>query len=241
VGPQRFQRSGISYLRDCSQSFRTNQPDYYCWSADNGLGNCNYRAACHLHSPYLLPPYRQQHRRWAKGTLYRLLISQLCLFLTPSPLMMRGLITIKRQAYISPLQLMKKSKKKEGLGGAVDDGHDLMHKIYPGSKILPEKRSWRDSLVSWKGHSRRSTWYRCSHILISAHSYSFTESISLANPTPTPGNTPASLASHEESRYYVEQIKAMKDYELTTLYVDMSHLLEREEVLARAIRSQYYR
>jgi DNA replication licensing factor MCM6 len=49
------------------------------------------------------------------------------------------------------------------------------------------------------------------------------------------------MVSHEESRYYVEQIKAMKDYELTTLYVDMSHLLEREEVLARAIRSQYYR
>lgn len=52
---------------------------------------------------------------------------------------------------------------------------------------------------------------------------------------------PASNTNHEESRYYVEQIKAMKDYELTTLYVDMLHLLEREEVLARAIRSQYYR
>ena len=71
--------------------------------------------------------------------------------------------------------------------------------------------------------------------------YSFTETISLANPTPTPGSVPASNTNHEESRYYVEQIKAMKDYELTTLYVDMLHLLEREEVLARAIRSQYYR
>ncbi|KAG7561812.1 hypothetical protein FFLO_02713 [Filobasidium floriforme] len=70
---------------------------------------------------------------------------------------------------------------------------------------------------------------------------SFTETISLANPTPTPGSVPASNINHEESRYYVEQIKAMKDYELTTLYVDMLHLLEREEVLARAIRSQYYR
>jgi DNA replication licensing factor MCM6 len=39
----------------------------------------------------------------------------------------------------------------------------------------------------------------------------------------------------------VEQIEAMKDYDLTTLYVDYSHLLEREEVLARAIRAQYYR
>lgn len=51
----------------------------------------------------------------------------------------------------------------------------------------------------------------------------------------------ASQINGEESRYYVEQIKAMKDYELTTLYVDMLHLLEREEVLARAIRGQYYR
>lgn len=33
----------------------------------------------------------------------------------------------------------------------------------------------------------------------------------------------------------------MKEFELTTLYVDFSHLLEREEVLARAIQSQYYR
>jgi DNA replication licensing factor MCM6 len=33
----------------------------------------------------------------------------------------------------------------------------------------------------------------------------------------------------------------MKEYQLTTLYVDFSHLLEREEVLARAIQGQYYR
>lgn len=33
----------------------------------------------------------------------------------------------------------------------------------------------------------------------------------------------------------------MKEFEFTTMYVDFSHLLEREEVLARAIQSQYYR
>jgi hypothetical protein len=70
---------------------------------------------------------------------------------------------------------------------------------------------------------------------------SYTEAISLANPTPTPGSALTPQPNQEESRYYVEQIKAMKDYELTTLYVDMLHLLEREEVLARAIRGQYYR
>lgn len=45
----------------------------------------------------------------------------------------------------------------------------------------------------------------------------------------------------EENKFYIEQIKAMKEFELTTLYVDFSHLLEREEILARAIQSQYYR
>ena len=40
---------------------------------------------------------------------------------------------------------------------------------------------------------------------------------------------------------YIEQVKAMRDYELTTLYVDFGHLLERDDVLARAISDQYYR
>ena len=53
---------------------------------------------------------------------------------------------------------------------------------------------------------------------------------------PTPRPTAA-----DETKFYIEQIKAMKEFELTTLYVDFGHLLEREEVLARAIQSQYYR
>lgn len=40
---------------------------------------------------------------------------------------------------------------------------------------------------------------------------------------------------------YIEQIHTMRDYELTTLYVDYAHLLQRDEVLARAISDQYYR
>lgn len=40
---------------------------------------------------------------------------------------------------------------------------------------------------------------------------------------------------------YVDQIKTLKEFEFTTLYVDFGHLLEREEVLARAIQGQYYR
>lgn len=55
--------------------------------------------------------------------------------------------------------------------------------------------------------------------------------------------TPRSLsgAAPEESKTYIDQIRGMKDYELTTLYIDFTHLLEREEILAEAIMEQYYR
>lgn len=45
----------------------------------------------------------------------------------------------------------------------------------------------------------------------------------------------------ENELVYVEQIKAMRDSEITTLYVDFTHLLDRDDVLARAISDQYYR
>lgn len=45
-----------------------------------------------------------------------------------------------------------------------------------------------------------------------------------------------------ESEYpYIDQIKAMRYSEITTLYIDFSHLLTADDVLARAIRDQYYR
>lgn len=40
---------------------------------------------------------------------------------------------------------------------------------------------------------------------------------------------------------YIEQIHTMREYELTTLYVDFGHLLQRDDVLADAIQKQYYR
>jgi DNA replication licensing factor MCM6 len=42
-------------------------------------------------------------------------------------------------------------------------------------------------------------------------------------------------------RLYIELIKALKEFELTTLYLDFSHLLSTEMVLAKAISEQYYR
>ncbi|EJU01264.1 MCM-domain-containing protein [Dacryopinax primogenitus] len=56
--------------------------------------------------------------------------------------------------------------------------------------------------------------------------------------------TPASDAfppDVEGEKYYITQIHNMKQNETSTLYVDFSHLLERDEVLARAISDQYYR
>lgn len=40
---------------------------------------------------------------------------------------------------------------------------------------------------------------------------------------------------------YVEQIHSMREYELTTLYVDFAHILQRDLVLADAVQKQYYR
>jgi len=40
---------------------------------------------------------------------------------------------------------------------------------------------------------------------------------------------------------YIQQIHAMKEFDLTTLYVDYTHLLKKDEILARAISDQYYR
>ena len=40
---------------------------------------------------------------------------------------------------------------------------------------------------------------------------------------------------------YIDQIYALRDYGRTTLFVDFSHVLRQDDVLARAISDQYYR
>ncbi|CCA74171.1 probable MCM6-involved in replication [Serendipita indica DSM 11827] len=66
---------------------------------------------------------------------------------------------------------------------------------------------------------------------------SYTENVTLPS-TPTPDG----YGGAGENEYvYIDQIKAMRDAEITTLYVDFSHLLNRDDVLARAISDQYYR
>ncbi|GAA94868.1 uncharacterized protein L969DRAFT_26513 [Mixia osmundae IAM 14324] len=47
---------------------------------------------------------------------------------------------------------------------------------------------------------------------------------------------------HQGARaIYIDQIQALREFDLTTLYVDFSHVLTAEEVLARAVAEQYYR
>ena len=62
---------------------------------------------------------------------------------------------------------------------------------------------------------------------------------------PSSRSSRASSAGADEDsgdrRFYVEQIVGMREFELTTLYVDFGHLASSEVVLARAIAEQYYR
>lgn len=66
----------------------------------------------------------------------------------------------------------------------------------------------------------------------------FTEEIALAA---TPGSDGVGPDMNDGELIYIEQIHTMREYELTTLYVDFGHLLQRDDVLADAIQRQYYR
>ena len=40
---------------------------------------------------------------------------------------------------------------------------------------------------------------------------------------------------------YIAQVEIMRDHELTTMYVDFTHILKQDDVLAQAIQTKYYR
>ncbi|PPQ71094.1 hypothetical protein CVT24_009845 [Panaeolus cyanescens] len=66
----------------------------------------------------------------------------------------------------------------------------------------------------------------------------FTEEVALAQ---TPGSDGDGMEQNEAELIYIDQIHTMREYELTTLYVDFGHILLRDDVLADAIQKQYYR
>ncbi|KAM6496102.1 MCM domain containing protein [Amanita muscaria] len=66
----------------------------------------------------------------------------------------------------------------------------------------------------------------------------YTEEVTFAATPASDGATP----DVSQGEYiYVDQIHTMREYELTTLYVDFGHLLQKDDVLADAIQKQYYR
>ncbi|GBE79886.1 DNA replication licensing factor mcm6 [Sparassis crispa] len=66
----------------------------------------------------------------------------------------------------------------------------------------------------------------------------FTEEVTRAATPASDGDVPAAA---DAELIYIEQIHTMREYELTTLYVDYGHLLQKDDVLADAIQKQYYR
>ncbi|PCH40837.1 mis5 protein [Wolfiporia cocos MD-104 SS10] len=66
----------------------------------------------------------------------------------------------------------------------------------------------------------------------------FTEEVALPQTPASDGGVPA---APDGELIYIEQIHTMREYELTTLYVDYGHLLQKDDVLADAIQKQYYR
>ena len=67
---------------------------------------------------------------------------------------------------------------------------------------------------------------------------SFTEDVALPSTPASDGGLPEVV---EGELLYVQQVHTMREYEITTLYVDYGHLLQRDDVLADAIQKQYYR
>ncbi|KAF8550374.1 MCM-domain-containing protein [Imleria badia] len=66
----------------------------------------------------------------------------------------------------------------------------------------------------------------------------FTEDVALPSTPASDGGLPEVV---DGELLYVQQIHTMREYEITTLYVDYGHLLQRDDVLADAIQKQYYR
>ncbi|KAI6152370.1 MCM2/3/5 family-domain-containing protein [Pisolithus tinctorius] len=66
----------------------------------------------------------------------------------------------------------------------------------------------------------------------------FTEDVALPS---TPGSDGGLPEFTDGELIYIQQIHTMREYEISTLYVDYSHILQKDDVLADAIKKQYYR
>ncbi|KAJ7639192.1 MCM2/3/5 family-domain-containing protein [Roridomyces roridus] len=66
----------------------------------------------------------------------------------------------------------------------------------------------------------------------------FTRGVALAH---TPGSEGDAAGALDGERVYIDQIHTLRDFEITTLYVDFGDILHQDDVLADAIQKQYYR
>ena len=122
------------------------------------------------------------------------------------------------------------SGQRRGPRRRIEDIHDIPRvKDTTGEKVTESFASFLEECVP------------PTNVLGRCADFRFTEQIALPDTPASSLTNNAPRPTADENRFYIEQIKAMKEFELTTLYVDFGHLLEREEVLARAIQQQYYR
>ncbi|GAA6000711.1 hypothetical protein JCM10207_004619 [Rhodosporidiobolus poonsookiae] len=69
----------------------------------------------------------------------------------------------------------------------------------------------------------------------------FSEDDPRALPTSSALNSTGPSSAAGRVHFYIEQVKGMAEFKLSTLYVDYQHLLDSHDLLARAITQQYYR
>ncbi|KAK4049454.1 MCM DNA helicase complex subunit mcm6 [Microbotryomycetes sp. JL201] len=69
----------------------------------------------------------------------------------------------------------------------------------------------------------------------------FTDEDAGPMPSSSRAANPTSMSDATQHHFYLEQIRAMADFKLTTIYVDYQHLLNARDILAKAITDQYYR
>ncbi|KAL6710029.1 MCM DNA helicase complex subunit mcm6 [Coniothyrium glycines] len=104
-----------------------------------------------------------------------------------------------------------------------------------------------DEVVGSRGAGRRSNLPRTDiprvvDVTGETLSQRFAEFLDNYTEDPSSSALPASSAVPTTDKYYVAQVRGMRLYQLSTLYVDYTHLLKHEDgVLAAAIASEYYR
>lgn len=123
------------------------------------------------------------------------------------------------------------SRRRRGRGRGQINGDVPLVRDTLGEQITESFQTFLETLV-------HRVYIMKNSCLIIFMFHRFTEEINLA---PTPGSEGDVPAAADGTLIYVDQIFIMREHELTTLYIDYGHLLQKDEVLANAIQTKYYR